>query len=50
MKFIKTFESFEEKKEQNSTEECKDGCDRQFYIKEGKPVVYCSKCQKKFDI
>jgi hypothetical protein len=50
MKFVKTFEKFDEEREKKPQEECKGGCDRQFYLKDDKPVVYCSKCQKKFDI
>jgi hypothetical protein len=50
MKFVKTFEKFDKKIEDKSQKECEGGCDRQFYIKDNKPVIYCSKCQKKFDI
>ena len=50
MKFVKTFEKFDIKKEDKTQKECKGGCNRQFYMDENKPVVHCSKCQKKFDI
>lgn len=52
-KNIKTFESFEKPEEKPRTTKfpkkgkaCIGECDRQFYMEDGKPIVYCPSCDR----
>lgn len=52
MKHIRIFENFEkepERKEKPIKKEkkvCIGQCDRKFFLKDGKPVVYCPSCDR----
>ena len=55
MKFIKLFDSLEEKPERKPRTEnkkdkkikrCIGKCDRKFFMKNGEPVIYCPSCDR----
>ena len=54
MKYLKKFESLEEKdkferkprKSKDSQKKCLGQCDRKIVVKDGKPAIYCSGCDR----
>jgi hypothetical protein len=60
MKTILTFEGFESKenpeskerpeKKEKSLKRCIGKCNRQMFIKNGKPVIHCPSCERTFEI
>lgn len=56
MKFIKLFEYFDEepkerpemkkRPDKKEVKHCIGKCDRKFFIKDDKPVIYCSSCDR----
>jgi len=54
MKYLKTFESLEEKekferkpRERKETQKrCLGQCDRKVILKDGKPAIYCAGCDR----
>jgi len=54
MKYIKLFDSLEEKPERKPRPDKKDKnikrcigqCERKFFIKNGEPVIYCPSCDR----